>query len=108
MSNSFIFLFFLAFANFITALITALILSNKGRSALLGFVMGFGLSVFGIVIAMILPEDPVHLHKRMMKFIPANPLPAAAVPVCPNCRSALAPGAAFCARCGTRVHEFMS
>jgi len=103
-SYNFIFIGILALANLTTALIAMLIMAQKGRSGLVGFAMGFSLSVFGIVIAMVLTEDPVHLHKRMMKFIPANPPPSAApVPVCPNCRSALAPGAGFCARCGTRV-----
>lgn len=96
-----VFLAFLSAANVITGLISMAIMNSKGRSGLLGFLLGFFFSIAGIIVCAILPEDALHLHRRMARLIPpAVPRPA---PVCPRCRQPLTARVRFCPSCGAQL-----
>ncbi len=96
-----VFLTVLTAANAVTGLISMAIMNSKGRSGLVGFLLGFFFSVAGIIVCAILPEDALHLHQRMTRMIP--PAAPRSAPVCPRCGQPLTAIVRFCPSCGGQI-----
>ncbi|MGD0167284.1 MAG: hypothetical protein ABSC51_08350 [Gaiellaceae bacterium] len=78
--------------------VAAAITSSKGRGILLGLLLGFFLNWIGVIIALLVSEQPLRVP-------PPNPppgwqrVPSAAYRECPHCRERMRRDARVCPHC---------
>lgn len=74
----------------IVAIVTAVVASSRGRSALGWFVLGFALNLLALIAVVVLPS---------LSAVDGRPTPATHV-ICPDCREYVRKDARKCRFCG--------
>ena len=81
-AGAFLFIFLVAISSLITGLIGYAVAAGKGRGGL-GFILGFFLSIIGIIIAAVIEPSPQEQRRRSMGTVGFNPMYGAPMPPVP-------------------------
>ena len=81
-AGAFLVIFLVAISSLITGLIGYAVAASKGRGGL-GFILGFFLSIIGIIIAAVIEPSPEEQRRRSMGSAGFNPMYGAPMPTMP-------------------------